>query len=54
MTVTMHLQKSVSEDEAAIQGLPRSRFGLLFLPPTPILKVDAALGNVGIRALGDA
>ena len=41
--------RSVSEDEAAIQGIPRSRFGLVSEPPTLILKLDAALGRVDIR-----
>ena len=35
--------RSVREDEAAIQGIPRSRFGLVSEPPTLILKLDAAL-----------
>ena len=30
--------RSVSEDEAAILGIPRLRFGLLFLPLTQILR----------------
>ena len=38
--------KSVSEDEAAIQGIPRSRFGLVSEPPTLILKLDAALESL--------
>ena len=42
-------RESVSEDEAAIQGIPRSRFGLVSEPPTLILKLDAALGRVDIR-----
>ena len=41
--------KSVSEDEAAILGIPRSRCGLVSEPPTLILKLDAALGGVDIR-----
>ena len=36
----------VSEDEAAIHGIPRLRFGLLFLPPTLILSCDKALASV--------
>ncbi len=40
----------MSEDEAAIQGIPRSRFGLVSEPPTLILKLDAAL--VGSEAVG--
>ena len=45
----------MSEDETAIQGVPRSRFGLVSEPPTLILKLDAALAPVfrGDKATGN-
>ena len=36
-------QQTRMSNEAAIQGIPHSRFGLLSEPPTLILKLDAAL-----------
>jgi len=44
---TAIVTRSVSEDEAAIQGIPRSRCGLVSEPPTLILKLDAALAIQG-------
>jgi hypothetical protein len=39
------ITRRVSEDEASIHGIPRLRFGLLFLALTLILKLDTALAR---------
>ena len=44
-------RESVSEDEAAIQSIPRSRFGLVSEPPTLFLKLDAALAWIPMAAV---